>query len=257
MTIDAPTLTPAGPVEHVDGNHYRRRFRAGPAGVHPVSLAFDGFGVRTRPRILVRGAPGPPRPPCGCSPRPCGREARIRPGSRWFRGTIRACPWGPGRRVSVALEGLWTAAEDLGDGRYRAYLTAPANPGVFPLDVRVDGLLLAGQGSLEAGGAPNGPHSLVYMEEPVPNLALNPDTLKFLVTVRDVANRRLGPATDVQVSVQEDPATPAVTPKDLGPNAMNDGAFWFLFQKQGGHKATGTLTVTADGQLLGSVAYEF
>ncbi|MEM7309779.1 MAG: FG-GAP-like repeat-containing protein [Planctomycetota bacterium] len=259
VSIEAPGLAPVGPVQHVGGNEFRRAFAAGTPGIYRVQLAFDGFQVRTRPSVHVRG------------------DITLETTTRLFPEAVRAgssdtfrvevvprdargVPLGAGRTVSARVAGTAELADaaDLGDGRYSALLDAPLTADFHDIDVVVDGALLAGAATLEAGGPPNGPHSLLYFEEPDPLLALNPTIMKVLATPRDQLNRRLGPAVDLQVTVDEMAGTPDVLVRtDLGPNAKNDGAFWFLLEKTGGHTAKGTFTITADGVLLGVTPYQF
>ncbi len=263
VTIDAPGLTPLGPVAHAGGNTFVRSFQAGAtAGEHRVEASFDGFAVRVRPRVRVAGAVSAAAttlrvlPECVRAGTADAFELRVVP--RDASGAL----LGAGHAVDVSIPGIAThaALADLGDGRYAASFAAPASAGELPVEVFVDGAALGVAGSVEAAGPVAPAASAVYWETPDPGVAMNRHRLPLLVTPRDAAGRRLGPGAKVTVTVFPQPGSGAVDVLDLGPRAQADGEHVFVLERAEGDRpgsARGTFHVAVDGTSLGHWAYAF
>ncbi|MCZ6596091.1 MAG: FG-GAP-like repeat-containing protein [Planctomycetota bacterium] len=261
VSIDIPGLAAIGPVESVGGNEFRRRFASGPPGTYRVTVIFDAFGVRTRPRFQIVGAPTAattlrivPEAVRAGSNDPY--ELRVVP--RDANGAL----LGAGHHVEAQVGGgVPFTLQDRGDGRYVSGLVAPSGPGPNPVHVFVDGAALGMLGTLEVGGAPSSAASWLYFESPVEVLSLNRELYQLLVTPRDDAGMRLGPGCDVQVLVHPDPnSVPVSVRTDLGPNAQDDGDFYFVLEKPAGapaDTALGTYQVFVDGVLLGEQDFLF
>ncbi len=206
VTIDAGSLVPTGPVQHVAGNEFQRTFEgAATQGSHRVEVSFDGWVVEIRPVVHITGLMSAVRSLVRTIPsgvRAASGETFIvdvAPRDNASR-TI-----GPGHPVVVDLVGAGQeTAVDLGNGLYRATFTAPLAPGSYDIDISVQGLPLDGP-VMEVAGACDGAVSDLLFFSPLPAQSATPNQLKLLFTPRDAQGRRLGPLADVELILASAP----------------------------------------------------
>jgi hypothetical protein len=263
VEITAGALAPVTPTFHVAGNEFRRLF-ARPAlpGVHAVSVSFDGWMPRIHPELRFVGTVD------AAASRSTTVPEGVRVGTsdtfelvyvpRDALGTL----LGAGHDVTAEVPGVIpaTVLADRGDGSYAATFSAPNELGEHKFDVSVDGTLLANEADIEVAGAADPATSVVYVETPNPNVALNPSQLRMLVTPKDAAGMRLGWGADVTLAIVPGPSSKPVQQKLLGPNEQADGDVWFVIERPPGspvNSAFGTFEVIVDGIGLGPVEFVF
>jgi hypothetical protein len=168
---------------------------------------------------------------------------------------------GSGHSLSVNFGGAQHALVDLGDGRYRASLSAPASVGVYPLELLFDGQPSGAQAGLVAAGAPEFATSYLLVDSPFELIAQAPHRYKFEVQPRDAEGRALGPGTQLVVSAVPDAFGAPVSVLDQpAPNGRRDGSFFFVLEREpslAAGSATGTVYVVADGVEVVAKPYSF
>ena len=267
VAIGMEGLDPITGVEHVQANEFRRAFRLpAEAGRFRVSVAFDGFQVRIRPRLVVIGAVDGAATTVDFAPR------SVRAGSD-DRARIVAVPRdaqglaiGPGYSVSARVRSVpsmraWTPLSDLGDGRYAGEVLAPPDPGVHAVDLAVEAAMLAGAGALIAAGPAEASMTRVYIEDPDPGIAASPHELRVRITPRDAFGIALGPRTLVELGLRPDRGSEPIWIRGGGAfAAQRDGDFLFVVLRDidaAPDSATGTLGVVVEGRTLATVPYAF
>ena len=259
VTIETPGLVAVSGVLHVQGNEFRRYFRAPVSpGAYRTEVTFDGWTVKIRPRIHFFD------PSDTSGTEVAVRPAAVRAGSTDTFEVVVApktddgLSLGPGLLVNIDVPGATALSGtlDLGDGRYRATFEAPAVTGLYGVSVSKDGVPLAAGAELEAAGVADPAVTDLHLEPPDPLASANRAQYRLLLTPRDAAGRRLGPMADVEVTAV--PTAGSVSVRgDLYPFGQRDGDFPVLVQKPDFHSVSGVLEVRVDGQLLGVVPYAF
>ncbi len=263
VTIEMPGATATGPVAWVAGNEFTRTFDV-PAvsGEYRVETSFNGFVPMIRPSVqVVGGCDGP-------SSHVFVRPEAIRPTSQSFSIECTPCDsrgvaLGPGHDVDIAATSgaQPDSSSDLGDGRYVFTFTGPPIATTVVFNVKVDGILTGMNIRVEVGGAVDPGQTSFYAEQPNPIHQAGAHMYKAVLTPRDAAGRRLGPAANLVIDVHSDPGTPELTVRTDLMAPQDDGEFPIILEKDiaftYGPQATGTFDVLVDGVIVHTEAYAY
>ncbi len=209
VTLEIPGLTPGGPVQDMGDGSYRRRFLAdGTPGPYRVEADFAGFVPAVRPVVHMIGPVDPAVSRVQLS------QQSMRAGST-DRTDLVVTPcdtngiaMGAGRTVTVdVLQAGMLPVVDLGDGRYRATIPAPALPTTEFLSVRVDGVALP-QVELNAAGPADANETGTFPALTYAHHAAAPDVTRLLVKPRDSSGRALGSDAVVELRLLLPPPPP-------------------------------------------------
>ncbi|MEM7310730.1 MAG: VCBS repeat-containing protein [Planctomycetota bacterium] len=263
VAIEMPRLRAAGPVEHVTSNRFRREFfLPAQTGTHRVRARFDDFQLAIQPamhfydRTDVSATTVRLMPECVRAGSGDTFEVHVVPKAT---GGMRQQAL---QSVSLTVAGqtpLFSTA--LTDGFVAYTFEAPNLAGDYPIEVTLDGALLAGAPKIEVAGPASKGQTEVQLEQPLLAQSAAPHQLKLKLTPRDDQERRLGPGAVLDLSAIPAAGTVPVTLRgDLFSRGQDDGDFVFVLEKPLGTPdgdATGDLQLVVDGVDLGLFPYAF
>jgi hypothetical protein len=264
VTIETPGLTPKSAVLHLGGNTFRRYFEAPLLpGSFRTEISFNGWTCKIRPRVHFYS----PIDATGTTAQVVPDAVRANSADT-FQVLVapkdgQGISLGSDDVVDIQVAGLTplSGPTDLGDGRYAATFPAPATPGIYTIQITHNGTLLSPRLEIEAGGPNVNSMSTVYHGPPQATISLAPWQYKLRLTPRDVAGRRLGPATSLVLEpVPNVGSEPVVVRSDLHPGGLSDGSFPFVVEKPQTDPPTlvsGGLRLFVDGVLKGTIPYSF
>ena len=263
VSIEIPGLTPMGPIQHLGGNRFQRGFYPpGKVGSHRVRIAFDGFQLKIEPQLHFYAQDDISETTIRLEPE------GVRAGSA-DTFEVQVAPKAAGgfrqagaRHVTVVIQGLTAISETEPEpGLFIHRFRAPDTPGLYPIQVAVEGLPLASDLSIEAAGLLDKEVSDLLEQHPILVQSAGPNQLKLVFTPRDSQGYRLGPGTALDLIPIPDKGTVDVAVRtDLISVGQPDGDFVFVVEKPLGTPdgaATGKFDLYSDGLLAGSIPYTF
>lgn len=258
VTIDIPGLRPVSAVTHVVDNEFERYFYYPPyAGEYRVTVAFDTFTVRIRPRLIVTGSISASDSELVL--RPASARANVEDKIR-----LLVTPkdnfghmLGAGHSVDLEIEADHVVYPftmvDLGDGSYACDVTLAVGGGKHPIRISFNGSPMSHIGEFEAGGTADPAMTLntLYEEQSNPLVLQSmPETFRFYFIPMDEFGGRLGPNADIEVQVLTSPGSTDVTKWG---RKLRSGEVYYLFSRAPNtplNSAYGTYRVLVDGQLV-------